>query len=457
MNLKSFYNLNKEKNLIEKNDKIIIAMSGGPDSLFLYYLLKKIKREYNLTIYFAHVNHSLRGQDSDNDEQFVINLGKSEKIKTFNQKINLKKFAKENKLSEEEAGREIRYGFFRKIKEKIGANKVALAHNEDDIVETFMFRLIRGTSINGLKSIPSKREFFVRPILKYRKDSILNYLDKNKIPYCIDKTNFKDIYTRNKIRLNLIPSIEEEYNPNFKEKIINLISDIENFDEIISSNLKKHLKNDILSISLLKSEKNFIQSSIISKYLQRYKISVNRNKIKEIQNLIYAKGTKEIHCNSEFLIKKSYDKLIILRKEEKEKYKFDKLLEKKINIPGSTIWNNYKINANIIKEKEPLRKNEKTFYCRLKEGENLNIRSRRGGDKIFPEGMNGRKKIKDLFIDLKIPKEERDHIPIITNFKEILWVCGIKKDKRFNNVLKKGQLIKLEYEKLEEVDFSGKQ
>ncbi|RUA09240.1 MAG: tRNA lysidine(34) synthetase TilS, partial [Fusobacteria bacterium] len=137
MNLRKFKILNNEEKLIEYGDKIILAMSGGPDSVFLYELLKNIKKDMNLTIYFAHINHDLRGKDSDNDEKFVIELGKTENVKAYTKKVNIKEYAKIKNISEEEAGREIRYGFFRELKDKLGATKVALAHNEDDVVETF--------------------------------------------------------------------------------------------------------------------------------------------------------------------------------------------------------------------------------------------------------------------------------------------------------------------------------
>ena len=441
MDLKKFEKLNKEKKLIEYGDKIVIAMSGGPDSIFLYNLLKKIKDKMNLHIYFAHINHGLRGEDSDGDEEFIIKLGELEDIPTYIKKFDIKEYAKLHRLSEEEAGREIRYGFFREVKDQVGGTKVALAHNEDDVVETFMFRLIRGTSLKGLEGIPVMREFFIRPILNCRKEDILKYLDTNKINYCIDKTNFEEIYTRNKIRLNLIPSIEKEYNVNFKEKIINLISDIGAFNGIINSSLKKYTKNDILNVKELKKEENFIQRSIISEYLQKFDISVNRNKILEIQKLIYSDGSKEIYCNSKYRIKKTYDILEIV---EVGKVKFDEKLIEKLTVPGTVYWNDYKISAILIDENQKSNEGKNEFYCKLRKDDVLVVRSRRNGDIFYPIGMNGKKKLKDLFIDLKIPKEQRHSIPIVTNLDEILWIGGIRGDRRFEDLKKNTAKLKIE-------------
>ena len=452
MDLKKFKNLNNKKELIENGDKIIIAMSGGPDSIFLYNLLKYVKEEMKLRVYFAHINHGLRGDDSDSDERFVIELGKREGIETYTKKVDIKKYAKDKNLSEEEAGREVRYGFFRELKNSVGATKVALAHNEDDVVETFMFRLIRGTSFKGLEGIPVKREFFIRPVLSYRKIEILKYLDTEKIEYCVDKTNFENIYTRNKIRLDLIPSIEREYNNNFKEKIINLISDISEFNGIINSGLKKYLKSDILDVRELKKEEKIIQRTIISEYLQRFDISVNRNKIFEIQKLIYSDGSKEIYGNYRYRIKKTYDILEVVEAKETE---FNDQLRIELSIPGSIVWNNYRISTNLVDKTKRLKEGKNEFYCKLKKDEILIVRSRKNGDKFYPVGMNGTKKIKDLFIDLKIPKGEREFIPIITILDDILWVGGIRGDRRFEDLEK--NKIKLKIEKIEEVDFIGKQ
>jgi len=454
MNLRKFKILNNEEKLIEYGDKIILAMSGGPDSVFLYELLKSIKKDMNLTIYFAHINHDLRGKDSDNDENFVIELGNAENVKTYTKKVNIKEYAKMKNISEEEAGREIRYGFFRELKDKLGATKVALAHNEDDVVETFMFRLIRGTSLKGLEGIPVKREFFIRPILSYPKEEILSFLEEENISYCIDKTNFEDLYTRNKIRLNLIPYIEKEFNSNFKEKIINLISDIGAFNGIINSNLKKYMKSDILDVKELKKENKFIQRTIISEYLQKNDISVNRNKIMEIQKLLETDGTKEISGNDKYRIKKTYDILEVVEV-KKSKPKTDEI--KEVVIPGTVIWNNYKIIAELVKDVESSKetKSEKEFYCNLKKGDILTVRSRNNGDKFYPVKMKGKKKLKDLFIDLKIPKEERESIPIITYKDEILWVGKIRGDRRFED--REKNKVKLRIEKLGEGSFSGRE
>ena len=174
----------------------------------MYTLLKMIKHEYELEFIFCHVNHMLREKTALRDQYFVEKLGEKEGVTTFVLQEDIKEYAKKNKIGVEEAGRVVRYNFFKKIMKAEHATKIALAHNFDDNIETFLFRLMRGTSIMGLSSIPIKRENFIRPIMGFRKSEIVQFLSENSIEYVNDETNDETIYTRNKIRLELIPYIE---------------------------------------------------------------------------------------------------------------------------------------------------------------------------------------------------------------------------------------------------------
>ena len=164
----------KEKNLIEKNDRIVAGCSGGPDSIFLLEVLLKIKEEYNLEIFPVHINHLFRGEEAERDENFVRELGKKYNLSVFVKRKSMEEMAKEEKITLEEAGREIRYSFFDEVMEKVKGNKIALAHNLDDQIETFLFRLIRGTSLEGLEGINDTRDNkYIRPINEvYKKDII---------------------------------------------------------------------------------------------------------------------------------------------------------------------------------------------------------------------------------------------------------------------------------------------
>ena len=200
--------LNEEYNLIENNDTIVVGFSGGPDSVFLVEMLKKLQDFFKFKIYLVHINHLLRGEDADADESFSYDYAKRNNLEIFVKRIPVKEIAKKTGKTLEEVGREERYNFFSEIYNKVGANKIATAHNKDDQIETFLFRLVRGTSLQGLEEINLKYNNIIRPISEIYKKDILEYLNKNEIQYKIDKTNFENEFTRNSIRLDLIPFIK---------------------------------------------------------------------------------------------------------------------------------------------------------------------------------------------------------------------------------------------------------
>lgn len=416
----------KEKNLVEKNDRIVLGCSGGPDSIFLLEVMLKLKDEYNLTLVLAHINHLYRGNEADRDENFVRGLGEKYKISVFVKRKSMEETAKENKITLEEAGRKIRYSFFDEVLEKIEGNKVALAHNLDDQIETFLFRMIRGTSLEGLEGISEKRDKYIRPINEVYKKEIMEYLDENKISYVIDSTNLENDYTRNSIRLDLISFIEKKYNPKFKEKIGNLLKEIREVNEIIEPDYSKYIKENILSVTELNKEKNdYIKGKIINTYLNNNGVPVSRKKIENIISILYSGGSKKIKLDKDYTMIKEYDKIFVVNsKSAKKEVKVVRAI-----IPFEIEFGSYVISA--FKENRKKDSNNEEFVTNLKEGDELLIRGRTSGDKIIPIGMDNYKKIKDIMINSKVPKEERETIPIILLDNEIIWLAGIKKSKRF--------------------------
>ena len=304
----------KEKNLIEKNDRIVAGCSGGPDSIFLLEVLLKIKEEYNLEIFPVHINHLFRGEEAERDENFVRELGKKYNLSVFVKRKSMEEKAKEEKITLEEAGREIRYSFFDEVMEKVRGTKIALAHNLDDQIETFLFRLIRGTSLEGLEGINDTRDNkYIRPINEVYKKDIMDYLDKNNIPYVIDSTNLENDYTRNSIRLDLIPFIENKYNPKFKEKIGNLLKEIREVNEIVEPCYSKYISDNILKADELKKEKSdYIKGKIINFYLNSNGIETTRRKIEGVLKILFSGGSKKIKLDKDCTLVKEYDKIFIV-------------------------------------------------------------------------------------------------------------------------------------------------
>ncbi|WP_339005990.1 tRNA lysidine(34) synthetase TilS [Fusobacterium polymorphum] len=416
-------NINKKYNLIESNDIIVVGFSGGPDSVFLVEMLKKLQHFFNFKIYLVHINHLLRGKDADSDENFSFEYAKKNNLEIFIKRIPVKEIAKEIGKTLEEVGREERYKFFSEIYEKVRATKIATAHNKDDQIETFLFRLIRGTSLQGLEGIKIKNNNVIRPISEIYKKDILEYLNKNEIQYKIDKTNFENEFTRNSIRLDLIPFIEERYNIKFKDKIFSLIEEIRENNNNNSLNLSDFIDLERrIILEKIKFLSNFDRKNLLGLFLNQKNIEVNRNKIDEINSLIKSNGTKKIDLNKTYRVVKDYTHLYI--EEKKQDYTINNSTIQ-LKIPSEQVFNNFKISVEIAKNLYiPKEKNQyllDTLYNDI-----IEVRYRKEGDRIFLD-ENHSKKIKEIFIEQKIPKDIRDRIPIFLYNNNIFWIYNVKK------------------------------
>lgn len=418
----------KNEKLIEDGDKIILGFSGGPDSVFLLEALNYAKKEIKFEIVLAHINHLLRGENSDTDEKFSVECSERLGVPIFVKRASIEEIAKEKNIGLEEAGRLIRYDFFREILEKTSSNKIAIAHNLDDQIENFLFRLIRGSSLEGLEGIPN-RENIIRPINEIYKKDILQFLDKNEIRYRIDETNFENDFTRNSIRLDLIPWIEKRYNNNFKDKIFGLLTEIKEINEILKIQLERYeefIDNRwTLNIELIMREKPYIQRKIVNEYLKKYRLEASREKIGNIIKLLNSNGSKVIKLEKNFVLKKQY-KNVWIEKERIDNLEHinETIVEK---IPFKRDFNGYIIEA--IESDKSFCKNE--FLTNLKIGDTVEIRTRKDGDRIKPLGMTSYKKLKEIFINEKVPKDMRGEIPLVVKNNEIVWASGIKKSESF--------------------------
>ncbi|MGL4392588.1 MAG: tRNA lysidine(34) synthetase TilS, partial [Fusobacteriaceae bacterium] len=382
MLIKKILNFIKMHELFQNGDKIVVGFSGGPDSVFLLEILKELKKEININFCLCHINHLLRGQDSDNDENFSYELAKKIGVEIFSLRTDVKKISCERKISLEETGREIRKKFFAETLEKFCGTKIALAHNKDDQVETFIFRLIRGTSIKGLSGIDLQKNNYVRPLLETYKKDIIDYLDKNKIKYCVDKTNLENNFTRNSIRLDLIPFIEKRYNPKFKDKIISLLNDIKEFEEEQIS-LDFFLEEEKILINKFEKLSKFNQKKLLNEYLIKNNLKNDRYKIISMIKLLDTGGTKKISLDKNFFLVKNYTHIYFEKINMQEKI----LDEIQFKTPSKINFGNFIIEAEKnSSEKEIIKNNQDIFTTNILEGTILKIRTRRHGDKIIPIG-----------------------------------------------------------------------
>ncbi|MEE0866409.1 MAG: tRNA lysidine(34) synthetase TilS [Clostridia bacterium] len=265
----------KKYKLIENGDKLVLGVSGGPDSISMLDILNKIKLDDHIKLDYeiivAHINHMIRDEAKE-DELYVKNFCNEHSIDFYSKSIDVKNIANTNKIGTEEAGRNVRYEFFNKILEKTHSNKIVIAHNKNDNAETMIMNIIRGSGISGLKGIEPKRGIYIRPLIECERTEIEKYCEENKLNPRIDKTNFENKYTRNKIRNIVIPYVKKEFNPNIintLERLSNLVKEQEDYIEKQVLNIYNRIimeeneKEIILDLKKFNIEEKVIKSRVI--------------------------------------------------------------------------------------------------------------------------------------------------------------------------------------------------
>lgn len=237
----------KKYNLIKEGDKIVLGVSGGPDSISMLDILNEIKRNMKFEISVAHINHMIR-EEAIEDEEYVKNYCEKKHIECYIKRIDVQKIANTKKIGTEEAGRKVRYEFFEEILKKTNSNKIAIAHNKNDKVETIIMHLLRGSGVSGLKGIePIRENKYIRPLIECDRQEIEQYCEEKELHPRIDRTNFENEYTRNKIRNIVIPYIKKEFNPNINETINRLSEVIANENNYMEKVAEQTYKNLLIS------------------------------------------------------------------------------------------------------------------------------------------------------------------------------------------------------------------
>jgi len=271
--------------LFERGSKIVVGVSGGPDSVCLLDALYKLQKKYDLDLIVAHVNYSLRGKDSKKDEEFVRKLVKKYSLPIEVLKIKNSEIKKAGKS--EDKLRTIRYDFFEKVSKKYKADAIAVGHNLNDQAETVLMRIMRGTGLRGLGAIKFRNNNIIRPLLNIPQKEIIAYLRRNKVPYRIDKTNLSTDFTRNKIRNKLIPQIEKEFNPNIQESLFKFSESATADYDFISRYAKEWIAaNKILKISALSNLHPSIRREVLRQALEKHNPSLREIESAHIEEIL---------------------------------------------------------------------------------------------------------------------------------------------------------------------------
>lgn len=439
--------------LIEEGDHVIVGASGGPDSQFLIYALMELRKEMDFTIILAHLNH-LHRKEGDFDESLVEETSEKFALDFRKKSASMDDYAKKYGLSSEDAGRRLRYEFFREIQEEDPKSKIAVAHNLDDQAETVLMRIIRGTGVEGLRAMDYRSGDIIRPILDIKKAKILDYLDSEQIPYAIDKTNFAADYTRNRLRLDIIPEIEK-INPNFKESLVKL-SEIATDEISISDSYIRNIYEDIIvqrktdAISFDKegfeSQDKAIQAKLLRKSIGDIKKEIRDISKENIESFLrltdLANGKSIIKDDLVFLKSYKFYKMS-LRKEDSQK-KTEELTINIGNIGEELSFGKKRIKISSVSDFQKKHGKNIEYFDRDKLTFPLSVRFRKNGDKFRPIGLGHSKKIKDFFIDMKVDKEKREKIPLILSENDIIWVTSFRSSEDYKVDPSTKNIIKIE-------------
>lgn len=433
----------KENGLLQRGEKVIVGVSGGADSVCLLHILHRLRETWDIHITAAHLNHKIR-DEADEDEEYVKALCQGLNIPFAAKKEDITALSKERGISEELCGREERYRFFSALAKENGAEKIAVAHNKNDLAETVLMCLLRGSGARGLSGIQPVREEktpspgenrppsggepprpsgalkIIRPLLDIKRREIEDYCAENALLPRVDKTNFLPIYLRNKIRLSLLPEFLK-LNPNFLNtaaQSAKILSDEDNYLSLVSKKEYERLARPADNgIYFPAGELLKLHKAVVRRVLRLAAPCIGPFHADGIIGLL-KDGGKRLQLPGGYFARNERGRLYIEKpREEYKKYEYPLQREGSFRIPetGKTI------------ETAPTG----GMPVKVPKGARLAVRQKRDGDIFFPEGMQGRKKVKDFFIDKKIPRQNRGAVPIITVDGEIALICGLRRDRRF--------------------------
>ncbi len=397
----------KKYNMLSKGDRVLIGVSGGADSIALLEFFVSVKEKYDLDICVAHIEHGIRGEDSVNDAEFVKNYCKKLGVNFYLKTIDAPNLAKKAKMGVEEYSRMARYDFFNTIE----CDKIATAHNLTDNIETLLFRLARGTGLKGACSIPAVRGKIIRPFIEVSSGEIRKWCNDNNIPYRVDCTNSDSAYSRNLIRLEILP-LFEKLNANYQDNIENFISDVNEdyafIDDYVKSIYPKIVKNNEIDLPKLNELDLSIKKRILIMFFDENGYSLNRIHLQSVIDITLKSGKSQIKENVFAISAKGKIRLAKFNDLNKK----DEFVTKILNIDE-------------FKDKNI------DFYCDCdKIVGNIIIRAKQAGDRIKPAGRNVSKTLKKLFNESAYPIEKRDKKIVVCDDFGIVGVIGLCADER---------------------------
>jgi len=428
--------------MLQTGERVVVGVSGGADSMALLHALQEIRREFHLSLVVAHLDHGLR-REAGKEKSFVREASAKLGMAFVSRKVDVRQKQSREHLTLQEAAREARYEFLLETAKGQKAAKIALGHTADDQAESVLMRLLRGSGTRGLAGIPPVREgFFIRPLIEVWREEVESFLGDRKVAYLTDPSNFSRNFLRNRVRHELLPLLQQ-YNPRFRQTLVQM-ADLfraeeqfwqqvleEKFPSLVRNRKKDSLTLDIPSLTgqplplRLRSFRHAIE--MLLGHLRR----VGFAHILAIENLVQSpEPNKDFHLPQGLFVGKAYQALTFSKsKGEILPFEYSVPGPGWVEIPEIGRGMRFEIQALIPKERF-----ENSPSVAFLDHDTLDfpltIRSFRPGDRFQPLGMDGEKKVKDFFIDCKIPKEQRKRIPLLFKDERLLWVAGVRIDQR---------------------------
>lgn len=448
--LQKIKNYINQNGLLAKGDRIVVGVSGGADSICLLHVLFLLVEEYGLKLVAVHINHGIRGEEAARDEQFVAKFCAEIGIEYRSFYYDVKKLALEEGLSVEEAGRKVRYSAFSEICREYQCNKLAIAHNKNDNAETVLFHLFRGSGIRGLSGMEAKRLMaeensevrMIRPLLCVTREEIEEYLDKESIEYIIDSSNLTEEYTRNKIRRRILSYATSEINPQSVNNITEAAKVLKEIEEYLDSNIEMSFERSVmqsedglrLKVEELNAQPTVIQKGVVRRILEQLaktRKNLEAKHVEAVLELMERQVGKQVNLPYHIVAEREYETILFYLEASKREENDAKQLSKPVlvAIPGTTQIAEkgllLKTELMNYKKNEPIPKNSCMKWFDYDKIENaVEIRTRREGDFIQINASGGKKKLKDYFIDHKIPQKQRDEQLLITDGSHVMWIPG---------------------------------
>lgn len=443
--------------MLSENDVVIVGVSGGADSVALLVILDELKEKRNFSIHVVHVNHGIRGAEAKRDEKYVEQLCRERQIPYECVRVNVPAYAKEQKISEEEAGREVRRSAFQNAMKYYNGTKIALAHHQEDNAETFFLNLARGSKLKGLGGIYPVKGEYIRPLLCVGRKEIEDFLEERNVKYCMDATNLEDTYMRNRIRNHVIPYFRENINDKTVEHVNAAMEHLREVQEYLETQQK------IAYESIVSKERNamilhadpfdntpkvlreMVTRSVLAEMAGREK-DLEEKHIYDISLLMKKQTGRQLDLPYGLTARRTYEGIAIERRQEEVRE--ENILEIVLEDGASWKYDGWQISCRIFEKPDgellvPKKAFTKWFDYGIME-KNVSIRTRQSGDRIVIDGNGHSKKLKLFYRDEKIPSEERERIPLLAINNEILWIIGHRQSKKYQVTKDTRMIVEIE-------------